>query len=74
MPDITKCEGINCPIKEKCYRFTSKASEFRQSYFSDHNVGKIKDNVFICDYFWGEKSESTFNYLKDITNGTNNTN
>ena len=32
MPDISKCEGKNCPIKNKCYRFTCKPSEFWQTY------------------------------------------
>lgn len=74
MPDITKCQGINCPIKEKCYRFISKPSEYVQGYFLNDNVCKIENNVFSCEFFWGEESESIFNYLKDITNGTNNTN
>lgn len=33
MPDITMCEGKDCPLKEKCLRFKSIPSEFRQSYF-----------------------------------------
>ena len=67
MPDITKCEGKLCLIREHCYRYTSKDSDYRQSYFSDDNVGKLEDNKFKCDYFWGENSQSIFNYLKDIT-------
>lgn len=26
MPDISKCNGKDCPIKEKCFRYTSNAS------------------------------------------------
>jgi hypothetical protein len=33
MPDITMCEGVDCPLKNDCYRFTASPSEFRQSYF-----------------------------------------
>jgi hypothetical protein len=33
MPDITKCHGTDCPIKQGCYRFTSKPSQW-QSYFT----------------------------------------
>lgn len=33
MADITKCEGTECPLKEKCYRFTAPTSDFRQSYY-----------------------------------------
>ena len=32
MPDITKCSNESCPLKESCYRWTSKPSEFQQSY------------------------------------------
>ncbi len=32
MPDISKCPGVDCPIKEKCWRFTSPDSGFLQSY------------------------------------------
>lgn len=31
MSDITKCLNEDCPIKEKCYRWTAIASEW-QSY------------------------------------------
>lgn len=38
MPDITMCRAerddkLICPMREKCYRFTAKPNEFRQSYF-----------------------------------------
>jgi hypothetical protein len=39
------CFGINCPIKEKCYRFTAKPS-FWQSWMSftyDKEANKCKD-------------------------------
>jgi len=49
MPDITMCPGDNCPLKENCYRFTAKASEYHQSYFMeapyDHGM---KD----CEHYW----------------------
>lgn len=47
MADITMCNGVNCTIKQSCYRFTAKASE-RQSWagFSQNpETGK-------CDDFW----------------------
>jgi len=47
MADITKCEGIDCPLKENCYRFTAKDNEYRQSYFM---VTPIKNGE--CDQFW----------------------
>ena len=61
MSDITKCKGINCPIKEKCKRYTAKESML-QSYFME---SPIKDNK--CDMYWGEHNESIFNQLKEIT-------
>ena len=60
MTDITKCKGSNCPVKEKCYRFTAWADEY-QSYFVDP---PIKDGK--CEYYWGENANNIFNELKEI--------
>jgi hypothetical protein len=62
MSDLTKCKGQNCPIKQKCKRYTSKESVW-QSYFVE---SPIKDNK--CDMYWGEQNESIFNQLKGILN------
>lgn len=51
MPDITMCEGGNCPIKNKCYRHTAKPSEYRQSYFIDPPYEIIQGEVN-CEYYW----------------------
>ena len=32
MPDISKCFGNDCPLKEKCFRYTCKPDELWQSY------------------------------------------
>lgn len=32
MSDINKCEGIECPIRNKCYRFLVPDDDF-QAYF-----------------------------------------
>ncbi len=45
MPDISLCQNYSCPLKEKCYRFTAKPSEFRQSY------GMFEYEDGNCDYF-----------------------
>lgn len=63
MPDITMCEGTNCPHKEKCYRFTAKPSEFRQSYFVEP---PIKDGK--CDHYWGIQTVPVSNQFKDVIN------
>jgi len=59
MPDITKCKGINCPIRDNCYRYTARDSDFYQSWFVDDTVGKLVDNNFSCDVYWE---------VKEITN------
>lgn len=33
MPDITMCSGIDCPMKDKCYRFTAIPRD-RQSWMA----------------------------------------
>jgi len=33
MPDITMCEGIECPMRDACYRYTATPSDFDQYYF-----------------------------------------
>jgi hypothetical protein len=42
-----------------------------QSYFFEA-PGKIEDDKFTCDMYWGENSQSIWNQLKDITNGKDN--
>ena len=51
MPDITMCEGEDCPIKHKCYRFRAKSSEW-QSYFV-----RPPYSMDGCKYFWRIESE-----------------
>jgi len=46
MADITMCSGEKCPLKQICYRYTAKPSEFRQSYFSRPPVSEGE-----CEYF-----------------------
>jgi len=50
MPDISKCTGTNCPLKEKCYRYTSQSNEYRQSYLMDIPF-TIKQGMVVCDHF-----------------------
>lgn len=56
MPDISKCPGGNCPIKETCYRYTATPSKWRQSYFAETPIKE--DNT--CDHFmeiWDKSKE-----------------
>ena len=66
MADITMCSGNDCPVKEKCYRFTAKPSEFRQSYFFQPPGGQ-EDGKFTCEMYWGGNAEAIWKQLKDIT-------
>jgi hypothetical protein len=50
MPDITMCKGGDCKQKDKCYRYTAKPCEYRQSYFVEVPK-KPEDNE--CKYFYG---------------------
>jgi hypothetical protein len=34
MPDISMCSNNKCYLKDKCYRYTAKPHEYRQSYSS----------------------------------------
>jgi len=68
MPDITLCHGFECPVKEKCKRFTAKSSEHWQAYFLDPPYA-VTDNVFKCDMFWGENAEAIMQQLMGIVTG-----
>ena len=67
MSDITKCKGINCPVKDNCYRNTA-VDGYRQSWFSE-TPGEINEGKFTCDMYWGENAEGTWNQLIEITKG-----
>jgi len=55
MPDISLCKGTNCNIKDNCYRFKAKPSEFRQSwFFNSPNIDPLN-----CDYYWVTKPDQT---------------
>jgi hypothetical protein len=61
MPDITMCEGLECPLKENCYRYTATPNEHRQSYFAEipYKDGK-------CEYHWGSSTQSLWEQLVEI--------
>ena len=64
MADITTCSGKDCKIKDKCYRFTAVRCEFYDTW--KNPPFEIKDNVFTCEMFWGDESESIYKSIKDI--------
>jgi hypothetical protein len=51
MPDISKCSGVDCDKKEKCYRYTSIPSQW-QSYF--------QPDVEDCEYFISNEGKRIF--------------
>lgn len=46
MADIGMCGDINCPLRRKCYRFTSPKSMYQ--YYMNTNRKEGDDK---CDYF-----------------------
>ena len=52
MPDITMCEGKDCPLKDNCYRFKAKPSKYRQSYFMNE---PYKNDS--CEYFTEDSND-----------------
>lgn len=52
MADITMCHGNDCPLKNKCYRYTAYASPYWQSIFTEIHY---KDGK--CKHFWNNKGK-----------------
>lgn len=51
MTDISMCQGIDCPIKEKCRRFTAKPNPQWQSYIIQNELmGDYKNGK--CLEYW----------------------
>jgi len=46
MPDISKCAGGDCPLKDGCYRYTADNS-YWQSWFSTPPWDGDD-----CEYYW----------------------
>lgn len=69
--DLTKCSGENCPIKNRCHRYTASPDEY-QSYFMEMPCRWNYDHdpaTFQCDMFWGDDNEQVMNHLKMILDG-----
>lgn len=48
MPDISMCNGKDCPSRFQCYRFTAEPTPGWQAY-ADFNVDRRGDK---CASFW----------------------
>jgi hypothetical protein len=46
MADISKCRGIDCPLKERCFRFLTIPSRW-QSYF--HGESGLSEDKTKCE-------------------------
>lgn len=64
MPDISKCENLECPLKEKCYRYTSEPKEHWQAYTNF----KYNEDAKSCDFFWDNKYLGGYE-VKELKNG-----
>lgn len=51
MADICMCSGGDCPMKDKCYRYTAPKSEYWQSMFTTPPINEMGE----CEYFWDNK-------------------
>lgn len=65
MTDIAKCKGDGCTLKELCYRYIAKPSEFRQSYFANPPFEE-KEGKQNCEYYWEVKTKK--NEISSRTN------
>lgn len=64
MYDITKCEGTDCWIKDKCIRFTSEAYDL-QPYFISPPF-ELTEEQFSCEFFENDDTMDIWNQLKNI--------
>jgi hypothetical protein len=54
MPDITMCDGKDCPLRLSCYRHNAEPTPHWQSYFVVAPFAEGK-----CDHFWHDSSRGT---------------
>ena len=57
MPDISMCEGTECPLKTFCYRYTAQPSPFWQSYFTETPFKEDSCKYFVADVKLNQKEK-----------------
>jgi len=72
MPDISMCNGQQCPKKDTCFRYLAEPSKWRQTYF----LGIPLKEDGTCEHYWerindafvtyGEVPQGMIEDLKDI--------
>lgn len=56
--DITRCDGLECPLKNKCKRFKSyKIGEYKPIYQSTFWYPPYDKNLKKCQFFIGKISD-----------------
>ena len=60
-PDICKCHGDWCPLRNTCYRYTSKADTY-QSYFMHTPYDEENKR---CEHYWPDKVIKAKNYKEE---------
>lgn len=68
MPDITKCRGEDCNLKDTCWRHRAP-SDFRQSYF----YRSPQDEEGFCQYYWPDEEEIKKKRLQKVKGKTGGT-
>ena len=71
MPDISMCEGKDCPIRQHCYRHTASANKKWQSWLCDAPYDHKKRR---CDEYIendkarkiGEKSKTVMESIPEL--------
>jgi hypothetical protein len=52
MPDISMCNGNNCPFKEQCYRFKATPDTYQTYADFDKRIDKLQKDPFLaCDFY-----------------------
>lgn len=46
MTDISKCDGEDCPLKDKCYRYTAPSDDLYQSWVEPAYKDGDCDNLY----------------------------
>ena len=59
MPDITMCQGIGCPMRASCHRFTATADIYGQSYFVAPPYERASG---ACERFWTNQETMYIKY------------
>jgi len=63
MADISMCANSDCNFRAKCYRYTAKPNDYRQSY--------IRPDTESCNHFWDSGEVLSDGFIKCIDDKNN---